>query len=122
MPRRQPRIPATNVKQKFKEALKTFRMEVYKVEHDPDELEHLTEDALAVTKDSLDNAYHYHFHKLPDASRAEVINMINNYTLEALLPPIVEKVVKRQLLLERKLELLVHLMEEALDKIGDNDG
>jgi hypothetical protein len=110
------------VKQKFKEALKTFRMEVYKVEHDPDELEHLTEDALAVTKDSLDNAYHYHFHKLPDASRAEVINMINNYTLEALLPPIVEKVVKRQLLLERKLELLVHLMEEALDKIGDNDG
>ena len=110
------------MKQKFKEALKTFRMEVYKVEHDPEELEHLTEDALAVTKDSLDNAYHYHFHKLPDASRAEVINMINNYTLEALLPPIVEKVVKRQLLLERKLELLVHLMEEALDKIGDNDG
>jgi CRISPR/Cas system CSM-associated protein Csm2 small subunit len=105
------------VKQKFKEALKTFRMEVYKVEHDPTELEHLTEDALAVTKDSLDNAYKYHFHKLPDASRAEVIN----YTLEALLPPIVEKVVKRQLLLERKLELLVGLMEEALDKIGDND-
>lgn len=109
------------MKQKFKEALKTFRMEVYKVEHDPTELEHLTEDALAVTKDSLDNAYKYHFHKLPDASRAEVINMINNYTLEALLPPIVEKVVKRQLLLERKLELLVGLMEEALDKIGEND-
>ena len=109
------------MKQKFAEALKTFKKEVYKVEHDPNELEQLTKDALNITEDALDNAYHYHFHKLPDASRAEVINMVNNYTLEALLPPIVEKISKRQLLLERKLDLLVSLMEEALDKIGDGD-
>ena len=109
------------MKQKFAEALKTFKKEVYKVEHDPNELNQLTEDALHITEDALDNAYHYHFHKLPDASRAEVINMVNNYTLEALLPPIVEKISKRQLLLERKLDLLVHLMEDALDRIGDGD-
>jgi thiamine biosynthesis lipoprotein ApbE len=109
------------VKQKFAEALKTFKKEVYKVEHDPNELNQLTEDALSITTDALDNAYHYHFHKLPDASRAEVINMVNNYTLEALLPPIVEKISKRQLLLERKLDLLVHLLEDALDKIGSDD-
>ena len=109
------------MKQKFAEALKTFRKEVYKVEHDPNELNQLTEEALHITEDALDNAYHYHFHKLPDASRAEVINMVNNYTLEALLPPIVEKISKRQLLLERKLDLLVHLMEDALDRIGDGD-
>lgn len=109
------------MKQKFAEALKTFKKEVFKVEHDPNELEQLTKDALNITEDALDNAYHYHFHKLPDASRAEVINMVNNYTLEALLPPIVEKISKRQLLLERKLDLLVSLMEEALDKIGDGD-
>ena len=58
---------------------------------------------------------------MPDASRAEVINMINNYTLEALLPPIVEKISKRQLLLERKVDLLVGLLEEALDRIGESD-
>ena len=109
------------MKQKFAEALKTFKREVYKVEHDPNELNQLTEEALHITEDALDNAYHYHFHKLPDASRAEVINMVNNYTLEALLPPIVEKISKRQLLLERKLDLLVHLMEDALDRIGDGD-
>ncbi len=109
------------MKQKFAEALKTFKKEVYKVEHDPNELNQLTEDALHITEDALDNAYHYHFHKLPDASRAEVINMVINYTLEALLPPIVEKISKRQLLLERKLDLLVSLMEDALDKIGDGD-
>jgi DNA-nicking Smr family endonuclease len=109
------------VQRKFAEALKTFRKEVYKVEHDTAQLKEITKDALHRTEDSLDNAYHYHFHKLPDASRAEVINMINNYTLEALLPPIVEKINKRQLVLERKLDLLVHLLEEALEKINSND-
>ena len=109
------------MQKKFAEALKTFRKEVYKVEHDADQLQALTTDALNLTEDSLDNAYHYHFHKLPDASRAEVINMINNYTLEALLPPIVEKINKRQLMVERKLDLLVSLLEEALDKINTED-
>ena len=109
------------MQKKFAEALKTYRKEVYKVEHDADQLKELTTDALNLTEDSLDNAYHYHFHKLPDASRAEVINMINNYTLEALLPPIVEKINKRQLMVERKLDLLVSLLEEALDKINSED-
>ena len=109
------------MQRKFAEALRTYRKEVYKVDHDADQLKEITKDALTLTKDALDNAYHYHFHKLPDASRAEVINMINNYTLEALLPPIVEKINKRQLVHERKLELLVSLLEEALDKINRDD-
>jgi hypothetical protein len=109
------------VKQKFAEALKSFRKEVYKVEHDHNELSSITKDALHITEDALDNAYHYHFHKLPDASRAEIINMVNNYTLEALLPPVVEKITKRQLILERKLDLLVNLLEQALARIGDED-
>ncbi|MBT3340942.1 MAG: hypothetical protein HOM34_08830 [Planctomycetes bacterium] len=107
------------MKQKFAEALKTYRKDVYKVEHDPTELKSLTEESMAFSQDVLDNAYHFHFHKLVDADRAEIINMINNYVLEALLPPIVEKITRRELLLERKLALLVDLMEEALDKIGD---
>lgn len=109
------------MKQKFAEALKDFRKEVFKIEHDHDELQSLTQEALHLTEESLQNAYRYHFHKLPTADRAEVINMINNYTLEALLPPVVEKITRRQLLLERKIELLVHLLEEALERIGDGD-
>lgn len=109
------------MKKKFAEALKTYKKEVFRVEHDPEELRTLTREAMHYTEDTLDNAYHFHFHKLPDASRVEVINMINNYTLEALLPPIVEKISKRQLVLERKVELLVRLLEEALDRIGESD-
>ena len=54
--------------------------ELFHVARDPNE-----------TEDVLEQKYHYHFHKLPDADRAEIINMINNYTREAILPPIVEK-------------------------------
>ncbi|HBF23284.1 MAG TPA: hypothetical protein DDW23_05640 [Planctomycetes bacterium] len=109
------------MKQKFADALRTFRRDVYKIEHDPEEVKHITEESLHFTEDFLDNAYHYHFHKLPDASRAEIINMVNNYALEALLPPIVEKMTRRQLILEKKLYLLVGLLEKALDRIGDDD-
>ena len=109
------------MKQKFAEALRSYRKELFRVEHDPSELQDLTKDALHIAEEALDNAYHYHFHKLPDASRAEIINMINNYTLEAILPPVVEKITKRQLMLERKLELLVHLLEDALDRIDSSD-
>lgn len=109
------------MKQKFAEALRAYRRDVFKVEHDPAELSRLTADALQQAREALDNAYRYHFHKLEDASRAEVINMINDYALEALLPPVIEKLVRRQLLLERKLELLVHLLEQALERIGQED-
>jgi DNA-nicking Smr family endonuclease len=109
------------VKQKFADALRSYRKELFKIQHDPQELESITKDALQQSQETLDNAYHYHFHKLPDASRAEIINMINNYTLEALLPPIVEKITRRQLLVEKQLDLLVGLLEEALDKIGSGD-
>ncbi len=109
------------MQQKFAEAIKSYKKDVFRVEHDPSELEKLTEESLHFTEDALDNAYHYHFHKLPDASRAEIINMVNNYVLEALLPPIVEKLTRRQLVTERKLELLVHLLEEALERLDDKN-
>jgi len=109
------------VKQKFAEALRAYRKELFRIEHDPEELKRLTEEALHYSKEALDNAYHYHFHRLPDANRAEIINMINNYTTEALLPPVVEKLTRRQVLLEKKLDLLVRLLEEALARIGVED-
>lgn len=106
------------MKQKFADALRTYQKEVYKVEHDPDELQKLTSDALHFAEETLDNAYHYHFHKLPDASRAEIINMINNYTREAILPPVVEKLVERQVLLEKHLDAMDRFLENMLEVLS----
>jgi len=44
--------------------------------------------------------------------------MINNYTREAVLPPVVDKLVHRQVILERRIEALVHLMEHLFEALS----
>ena len=94
--------------QKFKALLHEYKKEVFHAEHDQS-VEQITAECMHITEEVLDSKYHYHFHKLPDADRAEIINMINNYTREAILPPIIEKLVQRNVILEKKIEALVHL-------------
>ena len=71
-----------------------------------------------MTEDVLQQKYHYHFHKLPDADRAEIINMINNYTREAILPAVVEKLVMRQIKLERRMAGLMELNTKILELLS----
>ena len=66
-------------------------------------------------EDVLAQKHNYHFHKLPDADRAEIINMINNYTREAILPPVVERIVLRQIKLEKRFESLLGLTQQLLE-------
>ena len=100
---------------KFQELLHQYKKEVFHAEHDVQSAEEIAAECMHITEEVLDQNYHYHFHKLPDADRAEIINMINNYTREAILPPIVEKIVERQFILEKKIEALVHLNEMVLE-------
>ncbi len=103
---------------KFKELLHQYKVQVFHVEHDKQSTEEITTECMHVTEEILKDKFHYHFHKLPDADRAEIINMINNYTREALLPPIDEKLVKRQVMLERRMDALVRLNEQILDNLS----
>ena len=103
---------------KFKELLHQYKVEVFNVEHDKQSTEEITTECMHLTEEILKDKFRYHFHKLPDADRAEIINMINNYTREALLPPIVEKIVKRQVLLERRMDALVALNEKILENLS----
>jgi len=103
---------------KFKELLHEYKLEVFHNEHDKRNIDEITTECLQLTEAILEEKFHYHFHKLPDANRAEIINMINNYTREALLPPIVEKIVRRQVLLEKRLEAVVHLTERILETLS----
>jgi hypothetical protein len=106
------------VHKKFKELLHQYKVEVFNVEHDKQSTEEITTECMHLTEEILKDKFRYHFHKLPDADRAEIINMINNYTREALLPPIVEKIVKRQVLLERRMDALVALNEKILENLS----
>ena len=101
---------------KFKKLLHDYKVNLFHEVYD--NVQELTNECMAVTEEVLNQKYHYHFHKLPDANRAEIINMINNYTREAILPPVVEKLVERQIANERRVVALEKLLEQVLSTLS----
>ena len=109
------------MKQKFRKLLHAYRVQAFKVTHAEGPVDSGTEEILSSTGEALNNAYQYHFHKDPDPKRIETFNMIKNYTLEALLPPVVEKIMTRVNNLEKQHEVLVGLIDQILEELSDDD-
>lgn len=102
----------------FRQLLHEYKKEVFHAEHEKGNVADIAAECLHLTEDVLQKDYHYHFHKLPDANRAEIINMINNYTREAILPPLVEALVRRQVIQDKKIAALVHLVEQLFELLS----
>lgn len=107
-----------DVNRKFKDLLHQYKLDVFQLAHRQKDVQQITKECVTICDDVLAQKYSYHFHKLPDANRAEIINMINNYTREAILPPIVEKLVERQVLAEKRVEALEKLIEQMLETLS----
>ena len=103
---------------KFKELLHQYKLEVFHTEHDKRSVQEITTECLHLTEDVLRQKVHFHFHEMPDKGRAEIVNLINNYVREAVLPPVVEKLVHRQVVLEKRLNALLHLTEKILEALS----
>ena len=103
---------------RFQELIHDYKRDVFRLEHHQKDVDSITEECMTLCEDVLAQKYSYHFHKLPDADRAEIINMINNYTREAILPPVIEKMVERHVLLERRVAALEELLEKTLDQLS----
>jgi hypothetical protein len=110
------------VHKKFQQLLHQYKLASFKVEHDKKNVEEITRECMDICGDVLQQKYEYHFHKLPDANRAEIINMINNYTREAILPPVIEQIVHRQVVLEHRFAELVNLIEGMLELLSEPRG
>ena len=110
------------MKKQYQELLHQYKLEVFHREHDQQSVSEITSECLHVTEDVLKQKYHYHFHELADADRVEIINMINNYTREAILPPVIEKLVSRQIRLELRFNALVGLTEQLLELLSQQEG
>ena len=106
------------MQRKFKELLHKYKLEVFHTEHDKKSVEEITTECMHLAEDVLKSRYHYHFRQVPDAQRAEIVNLINSYTREAILPPVVEKLVHRQVILEKRLSALLHLTEQILETLS----
>ena len=91
---------------RFKDLLHDYKRNVFQIAHHQKDVASITQECVHITEDVLQQHFRYHFHKLPDANRAEIIDMISSYVREAILPPVVEKIVQRQVLLERRIDAL----------------
>ena len=110
------------MRKKFRNLLHAYRVESFKITHNNEHLEDTTQDILKFTDEALNNAYHYHFRKDPDPKRVETFNMIKNYTLESILPPVLEKVMRRVLVLEKQHESVVRLIDSLLEVLSEDTG
>jgi hypothetical protein len=106
------------VHHKFKELLHDYKRNVFQLSHHQKDVESITQECVHITEDVLQQHYHYHFNKLPDANRAEIINMISNYVREAVLPPVVRKMAERHVVLERRVAALEKLLAASLDALS----
>ena len=106
------------MKKAFRDLFHRYKVESFKVSHNHDSVEQITKEILSFTEQTLNNAYHFHFHKDPDPSRIETFDMIKHYTMEALLPPVVEKVTRRLVTLEKQHQALVKLLGELLETLS----
>ena len=106
------------MQKKFQDLLHRYKVHVFHREHDKQNVEQLTKECLHITEDVLQQKYHYHFNRLPDANRAEIINMIQSYVREAILPPVIEKLVERQVKLEHRFEALQGFQRELLELLS----
>jgi len=105
---------------KFKQLLHDYKREVFQLAHHQKDVESITQECVHITEDVLQQHYKYHFHKLPDANRAEIINMISNYVREAVLPPVVRKMAERHVVLERRVAALEKLLAASLDLLSES--
>lgn len=99
--------------------LHEYRVESFKATHSPEQLKERTKEALKLCREALHQVYHFHVHNAPDPARAELLNLIHDYAVEALLPPVIERVIERELMLERKHDLTVKLLENVLETLTE---
>ena len=104
----------------FKELLHDYKRDVFQISHRKKDAESITRECVHITEDVLQQHYTFHFNKLPDANRAEIIIMISSYVREAILPPVVKKIVEHHVLLERRVEALEKLLAASLEALSQS--
>ena len=108
------------MKKKLKDALHRYKVEAFKMTHmSAEEQKEVSREILEHTAQALQNAYHFHLDKDTSPHRVETFQMIKSVTLDTLLPPVVEKLMKRITVLEHQNQHLVKLLDELMENLSD---
>jgi hypothetical protein len=109
------------MKAKLKEALHRYKVEAFKMSHmGAEEQADVAREILEHTAQALQNAYHFHFDQHTSPQRVETFQLVKSVCLETLLPPIVEKIMKRVTVLEHQNQHLVKLLDELMEALSED--
>ncbi len=109
------------MKQKLKDALHRYKVEAFRISHHGTDVEDVSKEILDHTGEALENAYHLQFHKDPNPQRIETFNLVKTFVLQALLPPVVEKMMRRITVLEKQNAQMVHLLDELMEALSEDE-
>ncbi len=109
------------MKQKLKDALHRYKVEAFKISHHGMDVADVSKEILDHTGEALQNAYHLQFRNDPNPQRVETFNMVKTFVLEALLPPVVEKMMRRITVLEKQNAQMVELLDELMEVLSDEE-
>jgi hypothetical protein len=107
------------MKKKLKDALHRFKVDTFKMSHSGAAEQEVSREILEHTAQALQNAYHFHFGKDTPPHRAEMFQMIKSVALETLLPPVVEKLMRRITVLEHQNANMVKLLDELMEALSE---
>ncbi len=107
---------------KFKELLHAYKVEAFHISHRPEDIDATTRAIVDSTDEALNNAYTYQFRRDPNPERVEMFNNIKNYVTRAVLPPVVEKIMRRLVILEQQQQAFVKLVENVLETLSEEEG
>jgi len=109
------------VKKKLKDAMHRYKIEAFKMTHaSVATQDDVSREILEHTGEALENAYHFHFDEKTSPHRVETFQMIKSVMLETILPPVVEKVMRRVTVLEHQNLELVKLLDELMEVLSDD--
>ncbi|MCA8977050.1 MAG: hypothetical protein KDC98_20175 [Planctomycetes bacterium] len=110
------------MKKKLKDALHRYKVEAFKMTHNlsVEDQDAVSREILEHTGEALHNAYHFHFDEKTSPHRVETFQMIKSVMLETILPPVVEKVMRRVTVLEHQNQQLVKLLDELMEALSDD--
>ena len=108
------------MKKRLKDAMHRYKVDAFKMTHaDAEERNEVAREILEHTAQALQNAYHFHFDKNTSPNRIEMFQMIKSVALETLLPPVVEKIMRRITVLEHQNAHLVKLLDELMEGLSE---
>ena len=98
-----------------------YKVEAFKISHHSMDVTELSKEILDHTGEALENEYSYQFKRDPNPDRVETFQMVKRFVCEAILPPVVEKTMRRITALEKQQQQMIVLLDELMEALSEEE-